>query len=311
MADVRREDVKAGSISAPASPVLLGQGQGTFRRIRRFFRVVPVASVAVLGLVVLCAVFAPFIAPHDPTKQDLLRAVQPPAWEDGGQMTHLLGTDQLGRDMLSRIIYGARLSLELSIIAVALGGIAGTALGLLAGYRGGVIELIIMRFVDLWIAMPSILIGMIWSATFGAGFQTILVVLVLTGWIQYTRVIRGEVLSLRERDYVALAKVAGQGSFAIMRKHLLPNLSGTLVVLATLDFARVILFEAALSFLGIGVQPPTSSWGLMLSDGRELLSVASWLTLYPGLAILVTVLSINLLGDRLRDHFDPHLRQAV
>ncbi|MBI2764908.1 MAG: ABC transporter permease [Chloroflexi bacterium] len=308
---MRGEDVQASSISGLVTPVSFGQSPSRLRRIRRFFRVVPVASLAVLGLVVLFAVFAPFIAPQDPTKQDLLRAVQPPAWEDGGEMAHLLGTDQLGRDILSRIVYGARLSLELSVIAVVLGGIAGTTLGLLAGYRGGIFDLIIMRFVDLWIAMPSILIGLIWSATFGAGFQTILVVLVLTGWIQYTRVIRGEVLSLRERDYVALAKVAGQGPFAIMRKHLLPNLSGTLVVIATLDFARVILFEAALSFLGIGVQPPTSSWGLMLSDGRELLSVAPWLTLYPGLAILVTVLSINLLGDRLRDHFDPHLRQMA
>ncbi|MCC7363160.1 MAG: ABC transporter permease [Dehalococcoidia bacterium] len=280
------------------------------RRIRQIFRVVPVVPASVLALVVLCAVFAPLIAPHDPAKQDLLKAVQAPAWEDGGESSHILGTDQLGRDILSRIVYGARLSLQLSVIAVLLGGTAGTALGLIAGYRGGIADMLIMRFVDLWIAMPSILIGMIWSATFGAGFQTILVVLVLTGWIQYTRVVRGEVLSLRERDYVALAKVAGQGSFAIMRKHLLPNLAGTLAVIATLDFARVILFEASLSFLGIGVQPPTSSWGLMLSDGRELLSVASWLTLYPGLAILATVLSINLMGDRLRDHFDPHLRQV-
>ena len=300
-----------GSATSYTDRVLLPSQRSEWSaRLRWFFRTVPVGSAAILTVLLLCAVFAPVIAPHDPAEQNLSRALRPPAWDARGSRANLLGTDALGRDILSRIIYGARLSVVLGLIAVSVGSIAGTFLGLLAGYVGRAADTVVMRFVDLWLAIPPILLAMVFASVFGAGFKTIIIILILTGWVQYTRVVRGEVLSLREREYVALAKVAGIRPLTIMWRHLLPNVAGTLAVLATLDFARVILFEAALSFLGMGVQPPTSSWGLMLSDGRDVLSVASWLATYPGLAILLTVLSINLLGDRLRDHFDPHLRQV-
>lgn len=298
-----------------ASGVLQGElylpsRRGTVRRFRQLLSVVPLGSLVILLIFGFCAVLAPWISPHDPTEQNLIGAVQPPAWDAEGSSEHLLGTDLLGRDVLSRIIHGTRLTAQLSIAAVAISFAFGTLLGLVAGYSGRWTETVIMRFVDFMLAMPNILIGLIFAATFGGGFMTILVILVITGWVQYTRVVRGQVLSLREREYVELARVAGMSGPMIMWKHLLPNLSGTLIVLATLNAASVILFEAALSFLGIGMQPPSASWGLMLSDGREALSVAPWLATYPGLAIMFTVLSLNLMGDRLRDHFDPHLRQV-
>ena len=221
-----------------------------------------------------------------------------------------MGTDKLGRDMLSRIIYGARISLTIAAISIVCGGLVGTTLGLIAGYWGGLWDHVIMRLVDIKISIPSILLALILAAAMGPSYFTVIIVVALTLWTRYARLVRGEVLSLRHQDFVAKARVAGATTPRIILRHLLPNVVNTIIVLATLEVGVVIILEASLSFLGAGIPPPNPAWGLMVADGRALVINAWWLSFFPGLAILLTVLSMNLLGDWLRDRLDPKLRNV-
>jgi peptide/nickel transport system permease protein len=265
---------------------------------------------AVLILLVLMAAGAPLLAPHDPLEQRLERRAGAPTLSLAGPGLFPLGNDQLGRDMLSRLIYGGRVSLVVGLTVVLLGGALGIGLGLLAGYFGGWPERIIMRLADIQLAFPFILLALSIIAVLGPSFQNLIVVLVLSSWVSYARIIRAEVLSLREREFVQAARTLGAGSGRIIVRHILPNVAAPAIVIATLELARVVILEAALSFLGLGIQPPTPSWGRMLADGRDFVATAWWLATFPGLAILLLVLSVNLVGDWLRDYLDPRLRQA-
>lgn len=266
------------------------------------------ATVSALFLVVFAvvALLAPLIAPHSPTLGTLSARLLPPAWEATGRSEFLLGTDHLGRDVLSRLIYGARVSLSVGIAAVLVAGTIGTMLGIAAGYLGGLADQVIMRVVDAWMAMPSLVFAIFLAAMVGQSAVNVVLILGLVYWTRYARLVRGEVLSLRERDFVKLAIVTGASSTRIMVRHLLPNVVNTTLVLATLMLGVVIVTEASLSFLGVGVPPPYPAWGLMLADGKQAMMIGKWwLTVLPGLCIMLTVLSASLLGDYLRDRFDP------
>ena len=223
-------------------------------------------------------------------------------------MEHILGTDKLGRDMLSRIIYGARISLTVSLIAIFVGGIIGTVLGLISGYFGGRTDAVIMRLVDISLALPTILLALVLVAVVGPSFGTVITVLVVLLWARYARLVRGETLAIKELDFIARARVAGASAIRIMLKYIFPNVVNSLIVLATLQVGYVILFESSLSFLGAGLPRAEPAWGVMVADGRELIVTAWWVSMFPGLAIMLTVLALNLLGDWLRDHLDPKLR---
>lgn len=278
-----------------------------WQRLRRY----PVVALAILlFFLVIPALFAPWVAPHDPLEGSLSQRLLPPAWEERGSMEHILGTDKLGRDNLSRVIYGARVSLMVSLIAIFVGGIIGTVLGLISGYFGGTADAIIMRLVDISLALPTILLALVLVAAVGPSFGTVITVLIVLLWARYARLVRGETLAIKELDFIARARVAGASHTRIMGKYLFPNVVNSLVVLATLQVGYVILLESALSFLGAGLPRPTPAWGVMVADGRELIVTAWWVSMFPGLAIMLTVLSLNLLGDWLRDHLDPKLRNV-
>ena len=234
----------------------------------------------------------------------------PPAWEEGGSSEFLLGTDNLGRDILSRIIAGARVSAVVALYAIVISGLIGAVLGMAAGYFGGVVDALISRLIDIQMSVPSIPLAMLFAAVLPPGEAMVIFIIVLSYWTWYARIVRGEVLSLRERDFIALAKIAGVATPIIFIRHLAPNLLNILLVLATLQFGSVIVFEAGLSFLGLGIQPPQVSWGGMLADGRNFIEVAWWLITIPGIAIMAACLASNLLGDWLRDTFDPVRRQV-
>lgn len=262
-------------------------------------------SAGFLVLMVAVAILGPVLTPEDPTKPQLLKRMEAPALvsEDGAR----LGRDQLGRDLLSRLIVGSRVTLIVGFSAVLLGGVVGVALGVVSGYFGGWTDRIIMRLVDMQLAFPLMLLALSVVAVLGPSLINLVYVLALTSWIRYARIVRGEVLSLREREFVQAAKVSGAKAWRIMFVHILPNVVTPATVVGTLELARVIILESALSFLGLGVQPPDPSWGRMLADGRSYMASAWWLTAMPGIAIVLTVLSINLIGDWLRDRFDPKL----
>lgn len=271
----------------------------------------PLISGAILVFaLVVPAIFANQLAPHDPLEQRLVERLKPPAWMDGGSWDYVLGTDKQGRDILSRMIYGARISLAVSLIAIFLGGSVGTTLGLLAGYFGGWVDDLIMRIVDLFLSLPLILMALVLVAVLGPGFGTVITVVSLLIWARYARQVRGETLSLKERDFVARARVAGASHLRIMFRHILPNVVSTLLVLATLQVGSVILLESTLSFLGAGIPRPDPSWGVMVADGRDHIVSAWWIAMFPGFAIMLAVLSMNLLGDWLRDRLDPKLSQV-
>ncbi|MCZ6890079.1 MAG: ABC transporter permease [Gammaproteobacteria bacterium] len=270
----------------------------------------PVFAGAILLTVAVCALVGPAISPYPAEAIVLQDAMTPPIWQDGGSADHILGTDNLGRDILSRIIAGARISVTIALYAIVLSGGIGAILGMAAGYFGGVVDSVISRLIDVQMAVPAIPLAMLFAAVLRPGEAMVVFVIVLTYWTWYARIVRGEVLSLRERDFIALAKVAGVSTPVIFARHLTPNLLNTLLVLATLQFGSVIVFEAGLSFLGLGIQPPQVSWGGMLADGRNFIEVAWWLITIPGLAIMAACLASNLLGDWLRDTFDPMRRQV-
>ena len=256
------------------------------------------------------AVFAEVLAPYNPEIGVLGDRFRPPAWQAGGSEAHLLGTDHVGRDVLSRLIFGARVSMVVGFTAVIVAGVIGTTLGILSGYLGGWVDQVIMRVTDTWLALPALTFAIFLAAVVGPSQWNIVIILAAVYWTRYARVIRGEVLSLRERDYVRLAIVAGCSKKTIMRRHILPNVLNSAIVLGTLMLGIVIVTEAALSFLGVGVPPPKPAWGLMLADGKKgLMAGYWWLTVLPGLCIMFMVLSANLLGDWLRVKLDPQLRQ--
>ncbi len=263
-----------------------------------------VGLVIILGLV-LTAILAPFIAPYDPTQGSLGDRLNPPSWQEGGSSAHLLGTDKLGRDTLSRLIYGARTSLAVAVVAIVVAGSIGSLLGIAAGYLGGWVDLIVMRIVDVAFAFPTILLAMVLAVVFQASFFNIILVISLVLWAEYARMARGETLKVKEMDFVALAQVAGVSDVKIMLRHILPNVASSLIVLATLQVGIVIIMESSLSFLGVGIPPPTPDWGSMIAEGRSYIVTAWWLSVVPGAAIVVTVLSFNLLGDTLTELLNP------
>ena len=270
----------------------------------------PLAPVLILVGFALVAVFANMLAPHDPEVGKLAARFRPPSWQAGGTTEFLLGTDHLGRDVLSRLIFGARVSMVVGFTAVIVAGALGTALGILSGYLGGWVDQVIMRITDTWLALPALTFAIFLAAIVGPSEMNIVIILGAVYWTRYARVIRGEVLSLKERDFVRLAIVAGLSKWKIMARHIPPNVINTAIVLGTLMLGVVIVTEAALSFLGVGVPPPKPAWGLMLADGKRGLMVGYWwLTVLPGTCIMLMVLSANLLGDWLRVKLDPQLRQ--
>ena len=250
-------------------------------------------------------------APYPPNAISLRSRLLPPFWQDRGSLAHPLGTDRLGRDITSRIIHGARVSIAAGLAAVAVGGVIGTLLGLVSGYYGGWTDTLIMRATDAMLSLPIILIALLFAVVFGPSFGNLVLVLGLVLWARFARLVRGEALAWKEREFVALARVAGCSSFRILRRHILPNIVNPLVVLATLQVGWVIIVEASLSFLGAGIPPPTPSWGAMIADGRSHITTAWWLSFFPGLALVLVVLSINLLGDWLRDYLAPRTRNLT
>jgi len=292
--------VVGAETATAAAPAVVGV------RRRTSFRAV--FGLAVLLLMSGAAVAAPRIAPWDPGRQMLAKRLRPPAWQTRGLREHPLGTDHLGRDILSRILYGGRISLGVGLSAVTLSACLGVSLGLLAGFHGGRTDALIMRVVDVFLAIPYILLAMGVVFALGPSLLNVILVMAVTRWVQFARIVRADVLSLREREFVAGARARGNRSLRLLLRHVLPNALTPIIVVATLELAFMIIYESALSFLGLGVQPPTPTWGWMLSDGRNYVATAWWLATFPGLAIMLTVLAVNLLGDWLRDTLDPRLR---
>ena len=270
----------------------------------------PVIPVFILMIVlVIPAIFAELIAPYDPVANSLRDRLLPPFWMDGGSLDHVLGTDKVGRDILSRLIYGSRVSVVIASISIVVGGLIGTSLGIIGGYFGGWVDSLIMRAVDISLSIPIILLGLVLVAALGPSRSTVIIVVVILLWSRYARLARGETLAVRTQDYIARARVSGASHTRIMIHHIFPNIFNSIVVLATLQVGFVIILEATLSFLGAGIPRPIPAWGLMVADGRALVVAAWWLAFFPGLAIMLVVLSMNLLGDWLRDKFDPKQRQ--
>lgn len=293
------------SLPAPVRSVLRGP-----IAVYDFMRRYPIIWAVVFALLVVLAAFAPMIATHDPIRDaDFTRVRNPPIWLEGGTSEFWLGTDQVGRDIWSRLLYGGRASLMVVAVGMTSGMLIGTSLGLAAGFIGGIVDEIIMRLVDAWIALPFIMIALVIKIVLGTSFTIMFLILVLISWVGFVRPIRGEVLSLRERDYVASARVAGASGFRVAVRHILPGVSSTVIVLATLGAGGLVLAEATLSYLGVGIPQPTPTWGNMISDGRSFLDTAWWISTMPGIAIFLLVLSLNFIGDWLRDRWDPKLRQ--
>ncbi|MFE3270141.1 ABC transporter permease [Streptomyces sp. NPDC059215] len=289
--------------AAPAAAAGLSPRAAALRTLLR--NRLALAALAVLAIMLLLAVLAPLIAPYDPNSQDLLLRLRPPAWQSGGSGAHPLGTDQLGRDMLSRVIYGTRVSLLVGAGAALLAGVIGTAVGLTSGYFGGLPDRVLMRLADVQLAFPAILLALAIVGFLGSGLWYVILVLGITGWVSYARVVRSEVMSLRSRDFITEARAIGVTDGTIMRRHLLPNVMAPLATIATLHVAAAIVAEASLSYLGLGVPRETVTWGSMLADGQLYLGTSWWVAVFPGLALMITSLAVNITGDALRDVADP------
>lgn len=291
----------------------LWPGQGWLRSaMRRLWR----DRVALLGLVVICctvlaAIFAPALSPDDPIKNHLLDRLTPPMWVPGGMPGYPLGTDTLGRDVLSRLLYGARVSLIVGLSAVLVSGVLGVPLGLVAGYYGGRLDDVLMRLGDVQLAFPILVLAIAVLAVLGASLGNVILVLGVSGWVTYARIVRGETLSLKQREFIEAARAIGAPDRLLLWRHILPNVLPPVTVVATFSVARVIIAEASLSFLGLGIPPPMPSWGAMLDEGRNYITTGWWLALFPGLAILVLVLGINLVGDWVRDVLDPRMERGM
>jgi peptide/nickel transport system permease protein len=278
---------------------------GHWRRLRRL----PWLPILLLAPVVICGVLGSAIFPHDPTAIDLISPRHPPAWMTGGSWQYFLGTDQFGRDLLSRLMEGCRTALIIALSSVFLAAIVGVTAGMVSGYYGGWIDNAVMRVADVVFAIPAILLIILIGGAVGGGFLTVLISIVIVSWVLYARVVRGETLVLRERGFVALAKVANCSDTRILLRHILPNLLPTVIVLTTLQAGFALLIEAAITFIGLGIQPPATTWGLLISEGRPYMTTAWWIPTFAGLAITITVLGTNLLGDWLQDTLDPRRQQ--
>lgn len=293
--------------------VFPGEGPTLARRASKLFYSLYRTRTGLLGLIVLLLVFfaalgADQVAPYDPNKQLLTDRLIPPAFSDGGTLEHPLGTDHLGRDILSRIIHGARISLIVGLTSVALAGTLGCVLGLLAGFYGSWIDMLIMRLVDIQLAFPLIVLAIGIVAAIGGGLLNVILVIGISTWMIYARVVRGQVLSVKEKEYITAARAIGVRTPSVLFRHIFPNVFSPIIVLATYAVAQAIIVEASLTFLGVGVDPRTPSWGGMVSDGRNHIYSSWWLATLPGIAITLTVLAINLVGEWLRDVLDPRLR---
>jgi len=295
--------ISAPRFEAAAAPALSGAG---WRRLWRLKW--GMGGAAIFLAIVLSAVFAPWIAPHDPVIVDIRHRMGPPAWMEGGTREHVLGTDQIGRDLLSRVIWGGRVSLVVGVTAVLLSSTIGILFGLAAGYFGGRLDWSIMTFINVMLTFPFVLLALAVIAVLGPSMPNMIIVLGVTGWPVYARVVRAETLALREREFVLAARALGGSHARIVFRQILPNLISPIVVIATLQIAQVIILESFLSFLGLGVQPPTPAWGNMLGEGRVYMLNSWWIAAFPGLAIFVTTLMINLMGNALRDWLDPHMK---
>ena len=295
-------------MSEAASPAVVADLRPVATPARRRVSFRAVFGISMLLLMGGAALAAPQIAPWDPGRQMLIKRLRPPMWQERGLREHPLGTDHLGRDILSRILYGGRISLGVGLSAVTLSCLIGVTLGLLAGFHGGRTDAFIMRVVDVFLAIPYILLAMGVVFALGPSLLNVILVMAVTRWVQFARIVRADVLSIREREFVSGARARGNRSMRLLLRHVLPNALTPIIVVATLELAFMIIYESALSFLGLGVQPPTPTWGWMLADGRNYVATAWWLATFPGLAIMLTVLAVNLLGDWLRDTLDPRLK---
>lgn len=264
-----------------------------------------IIGLVIVGLVFASALFSPWLAPHSPDKQNLLKTMQPPSWNSEGTIENLLGTDRLGRDILSRIIYGARISLLVAFSAVFLSGLMGSILGLIAGYAGAVTQNVIMRIVDIVLSIPFILLALVVTSVLGSSLFNLILVFVAVRWVQYTRIAFGQTLEVKTEEFVLASRSYGAATPRILFKHIMPNILSSIIVVATLELGFVIIMESGLSFLGLGVPPEIPSWGGMLQEGRSYINLAWWMTTFPGLAIVLTVLGFNFIGDWLREKLDP------
>jgi len=299
---------------APSQALTEFGRRGSRRRMPRVVYSLLQNRLAILGVFILivmvfAALFAPFLTDHDPEAGIIIDGKTPPAWSEGGSSEYLLGTDSLGRDILTRMLYGARISLMVGVVAVLIAGAIGITLGLISGYYGGKIDDIIMRLVDIQLAVPFILLAIAILAVLGQGLDKIIITLGISGWVTYGRVVRGQVLSWRETEFVEAARAIGARNLSIMFKHILPNTFASIIVIASFAVANTILAEASLSFLGLGVPPDVPTWGGMVAAGRDYIITGDWwIYTFPGIAIMLTVLGINVVGDWLRDYLDPRLR---
>ncbi|CAN5703511.1 ABC transporter permease [soil metagenome] len=310
-AGVAVSDAQAASAKfpTPVAPFVVPASPTGWRRLVRELRssMKGMTGAILVALAILAALTAPIVAPQSPTASVVRAKFADPFFVDRST-GNLLGGDNLGRDILSRVLHGARASLAIGILVTVVAAVVGSVLGAIAGFRGGLIDTLVMRTVDLQLSIPFILLAMIVLAVLGPGFRSVFVALALALWVNYARLVRGETLRIREMEYVLSARTIGAGEGRLLTRHVLPNMLHSILVLATLDMAFVIIFEASLTFLGLGIQPPTPTWGFMLSEGRNYLHESPWMTVFPGGAIILTVVGINLLGDWLRDTFDPSLR---
>ena len=303
---------------AQAQPeITLVEKGNFFSRTFNTFRRWPIVSIVIISVLAFVAIFAPLISPQSPIESNLYDRNAPPFWytewyeeNDRVTRTYILGADPIGRGVLSRLLHGARISMLVVFVAMVSGTVIGTALGLISGYAGGIVDEIITRLVDIWLGFPFIMLALIVAVTIGPGIVVMMGLLALVAWPPFVRNVRAEVLTLRERDYVALAKISGASSFRILMRHILPGVLNTVMVIATLRIGQLILTEAFLSFIGAGIPPPTPTWGGIIADGREYLRDAWWVSVFAGIAIGLTVLALNFLGDWMRDTFDPRLRQV-
>ena len=293
--------------SAPADAVLAAPALRVPARRRRFPALV-VAGVGFVAVLLLVAAAAPWIAPQDPVRQSLRGRLAAPTWQGSDGRAHLLGTDHLGRDVLSRVIHGSRVSLVIGFSAVLVGGLLGAAAGLAAGFSSGRVDAVIMTVTDAQLAFPFILLAIGIIAVLGPSFPTLVVVIGLSGWVSYARILRSQVLVLRSREFVESIHALGGSLARVVLRHVLPNVLSSIVVIATLELARAIVLEATLSFLGLGIQPPTPSWGGMVQEGREYLDSAWWISTFPGIVLMITSIVVSRTGDWLRDVLDPTLR---
>ena len=293
--------------------VKYSKGKIYWKRVKQFIKELIQCRTAFLGAIIvlsfiLTAILAPFVAPHDPLKASIVNRLQPPFWIEGGSSTYLLGADEIGRDILSRIIYGARVSILVGLVTVAISGFLGTLLGSFAGYFRGRFDAILSRFADLLLSFPYLIFAIFLMSIVGPGFFNLIVILCFKSWVNFFRLSRGEMISEKTKEYVEAAQALGESDVKIIFKEILPNIIHSLLVLATLRVGFFIILEASLSFLGLGIQPPTPAWGSMINSGRAYMLSAWWVSTIPGIALLILVLSINLLGEGLRDILDPRLK---